>query len=98
MQDQLSDVMKRSGSTKYSDGLKQHTMTMLYSLQTNSGRQQNPFVSNVFKFFYSEKVEIKQMSGLPVLLLHHKFEDRGELAKNTTRQKEYVKYCSDMFK
>jgi len=38
------------------------------------------------------------MSGLPVLLLHHKFEDRGELAKNTTRQKEYVKYCSDMFK
>ena len=30
MQEQLSDVIKRSAPLKYSDGLKQHTMTMLY--------------------------------------------------------------------
>jgi hypothetical protein len=47
-------------------------------------------MSSVLKFIYSEKVEIKAMTGLPVYLLNFKFEHKPEIVGNKQRVKEYI--------
>jgi hypothetical protein len=54
-------------------------------------------MSSVLKFIYSDKVEIKAMSGLPVYLLNFKFEHKPEIVSNKQRVKEYIRYCDASF-